>query len=350
MGQGEPAHASRGDLHIRHLTGHPDHKRKIGEIKIPRRPITGKKQAAGMLMRAQFIAVAIKRVSIPQTENRMNQHPGRNHGCERERQMNGEMPARLSLVHADEKSDREESSAGGDHYKQKNEQATQILLLRALAYFPLRSRQNDHPIKGQDHNGKRIPPGNCCAREPKRSARDKEYHHSGCQSHDEAMARVRTASKIDDAHLGNGVTNIRWQWQAAIALAPFAQHPQLRAILPFILPALCFISRLRMSSKPKSREADLNFEGAMDRLEKIVEQMESGKLPLEDLIVRYEEGMNLVKVCQERLANAEQKIEIIARNSAGKPIVKDFEPTPEATGQATVADDSQDANDEIRLF
>jgi|SRR5437660_12525543 len=105
-----------------------------------------------------------------------------------------------------------------------------------------------------------------------------------------------------------------------------------------------------MSSKPKPRETELNFEGAMDRLEKIVEQMESGKLPLEDLLVRYEEGMNLVKVCQERLANAEQKIEIIARNSAGKPIVKDFEPTPETTAQAASVDDSQDANDEIKLF
>ena len=88
----------------------------------------------------------------------------------------------------------------------------------------------------------------------------------------------------------------------------------------------------------------------MDRLEKIVEQMESGKLPLEDLIVRYEEGMNLVKICQGRLANAEQKIEIIARNSGGKPVVKDFEPTPETTALATGADDSQDANDEIKLF
>src|SRR4029077_4755852 len=55
-----------------------------------------------------------------------------------------------------------------------------------------------------------------------------------------------------------------------------------------------------MSTKPKPREAELNFEGAMDRLEKIVEQMESGKLPLEDLIVRYEEGMKLAKICQER--------------------------------------------------
>jgi len=45
-----------------------------------------------------------------------------------------------------------------------------------------------------------------------------------------------------------------------------------------------------MSSKPKPREAELNFEGAMDRLEKIVEQMESGKLPLEDLIVLLRRG------------------------------------------------------------
>ena len=88
----------------------------------------------------------------------------------------------------------------------------------------------------------------------------------------------------------------------------------------------------------------------MDRLEKIVEQMESGKLALEDLIVRYEEGMNLVKICQERLAKAEQKIEIIARNSAGKTIVKDFEPAPEPAAPTEGVDESESTNDEIKLF
>jgi exodeoxyribonuclease VII small subunit len=105
-----------------------------------------------------------------------------------------------------------------------------------------------------------------------------------------------------------------------------------------------------MSSKTKPREAELNFEGAMDRLEKIVEQMESGKLPLEDLIVRYEEGMNLVKICQERLAKAEQKIEIIARNSAGKAVVKDFEATPELSAPANAVAETENTNDEIKLF
>ena len=105
-----------------------------------------------------------------------------------------------------------------------------------------------------------------------------------------------------------------------------------------------------MSSKPKPREVEPNFEGAMSRLEKIVEQMESGKLPLEDLIVRYEEGMNLVKICQERLANAEQKIEIIARNSAGKSIVKEFEPTQEQPITGKTAAESESTDDEIKLF
>src|SRR5438477_12076649 len=106
-----------------------------------------------------------------------------------------------------------------------------------------------------------------------------------------------------------------------------------------------------MSSKPKSRETELTFEGAMDRLEKIVEQMESGKLPLEDLIVRYEEGMNLVKVCQERLVAAEKKIEIIARNSAGKAVVKNFEATDETTPPGEkLTPAAQDNDDEVKLF
>jgi len=88
----------------------------------------------------------------------------------------------------------------------------------------------------------------------------------------------------------------------------------------------------------------------MDRLETIVEQMESGKLSLEDLIVRYEEGMSLVKICQKRLANAEQKIEIIARDSAGKAIVKEFEPTPEAGAPANAVVETENTTDEIKLF
>ena len=105
-----------------------------------------------------------------------------------------------------------------------------------------------------------------------------------------------------------------------------------------------------MTTKAKPAGTDLNFETAMDRLEKIVEQMESGQLQLEDLIVRYEEGMNLVKVCQDRLASAEQKIEIIARNSAGKAVVKDFETSPDTRTETKTTNGEEQQSDEVRLF
>ncbi len=102
-----------------------------------------------------------------------------------------------------------------------------------------------------------------------------------------------------------------------------------------------------MSTPQKKTNPELNFEGAMDRLETIVEQMESGKMHLEDLIVRYEEGMKLVKICQERLASAEQRIEIITRNNAGKPVVKNFEP---ATESMPPPDSEKKENDSVTLF
>jgi exodeoxyribonuclease VII small subunit len=105
-----------------------------------------------------------------------------------------------------------------------------------------------------------------------------------------------------------------------------------------------------MSSKSKPPAAEPNFEQAMERLEAIVDQMESGKLPLEELIVRYEEGMGLVRICQDRLASAEQKIEIIARNSAGKKAVKDFEPPTEANTDDPTSEKEAKQNDEVRLF
>lgn len=80
-----------------------------------------------------------------------------------------------------------------------------------------------------------------------------------------------------------------------------------------------------MPNQVKKPAPQANFEQAMSRLEEIVEKMESGDLALEDLIVRYEDGMQLVKVCQDRLASAEERIEMITRNSAGKPVVKEFE-------------------------
>jgi exodeoxyribonuclease VII small subunit len=103
-----------------------------------------------------------------------------------------------------------------------------------------------------------------------------------------------------------------------------------------------------MAAPAKKSDPEPNFEAAMDRLEAIVGQMESGKMQLEELIVRYEEGMKLVKVCQERLASAEQRIQIITRDHSGKPVVKDFE--AKAVAPQASAEKGEKDPDEVRLF
>ena|SRR5437868_2292508 len=100
----------------------------------------------------------------------------------------------------------------------------------------------------------------------------------------------------------------------------------------------------------KKTQEETSFEEAMNRLEKIVAEMESAKMSLEDLLVRYEEGMKLVRICQERLTQAEQKIEIITRDHAGRIAVKHFE--PKEPPAVAVASDSGEvkSNDDVSLF
>jgi exodeoxyribonuclease VII small subunit len=90
---------------------------------------------------------------------------------------------------------------------------------------------------------------------------------------------------------------------------------------------------------------DLSFEEAMERLEKIVEEMESSKLPLEELIVRYEEGIRLIGVCNQRLAAAESRIETLNRSGNGKTL-----PTAAPESPVSPKDIHKIKNDESRLF
>ena len=58
----------------------------------------------------------------------------------------------------------------------------------------------------------------------------------------------------------------------------------------------------------KAAKKDVSFEDAVEKLESIVGEMESDELPLEKLIVHYEEGVKLVKACEEKLHAAEMKV------------------------------------------
>lgn len=67
------------------------------------------------------------------------------------------------------------------------------------------------------------------------------------------------------------------------------------------------------------------FEEAMERLEQIVEGLESGNLSLEESLKIFEEGMNLVNFCSKKLEEAEQKVTILIKESEGKYSQQPFE-------------------------
>lgn len=77
-----------------------------------------------------------------------------------------------------------------------------------------------------------------------------------------------------------------------------------------------------------SSTVELPFEEALQKLESIVETMESDELPLETLLARYEEGMKLAEVCQARLKAAEVRIQQLEEDDAGGLLVKPFSPAP----------------------
>ena len=72
-------------------------------------------------------------------------------------------------------------------------------------------------------------------------------------------------------------------------------------------------------------DAQLSFETALGRLETIVESMESGEVPLADLLAKFEEGTKLLKICEARLKDAELKIELLKKQKDGGVAFEKFE-------------------------
>ena len=79
--------------------------------------------------------------------------------------------------------------------------------------------------------------------------------------------------------------------------------------------------------------ANQTFEKAMNKLEKIVQELESTDLPLEKAIKKFEEGVQLSKFCSEKLDETEKRITILLKDQNGrvfdKPFISDNEPEDE---------------------
>jgi len=88
------------------------------------------------------------------------------------------------------------------------------------------------------------------------------------------------------------------------------------------------------NSKPK------NFESSLEELERIVRELEQGELTLEKSLELFEQGVKLSRECQERLNQAERRIEMLTRDNQGRAIVTAFEPESELGAFTSDDDDS----------
>lgn len=59
------------------------------------------------------------------------------------------------------------------------------------------------------------------------------------------------------------------------------------------------------------KKQELNFENALERLEKIVRALETGNISLEETIEKFEEGIRLLNFCQNKLTKAEERISVL---------------------------------------
>ena len=80
-----------------------------------------------------------------------------------------------------------------------------------------------------------------------------------------------------------------------------------------------------MPKKIESKNNEISFEKALDRLEKIVDLLESGENQLEKSLELFEEGVGLVKLCNKKLEAVENSVKILINND-GEMEEKDFIP------------------------
>ncbi len=69
----------------------------------------------------------------------------------------------------------------------------------------------------------------------------------------------------------------------------------------------------------------LNLEKSLQDLETLIDELESGELPLEQAMQKFEEGIKLTRRCQAALKDAEQRVEILLKSAGGEEALQEFE-------------------------
>ena len=86
------------------------------------------------------------------------------------------------------------------------------------------------------------------------------------------------------------------------------------------------------------------FEDALDKLEKIVSKLEDGEIPLEESLKLFEEGMRVSRLCNQKLEEAEKKVEILMKGKDGMMKAQPFAPS-KGSGKAP-SDESDSEEDD----
>jgi exodeoxyribonuclease VII small subunit len=83
----------------------------------------------------------------------------------------------------------------------------------------------------------------------------------------------------------------------------------------------------------KKEAKELGFDEALQRLEEIVAQMESGEMDLDAMVASFEEGQRLVKFCSQKLNEVERRIELLVKDSTGADGTAPFAPPVAVPGE-----------------
>lgn len=89
----------------------------------------------------------------------------------------------------------------------------------------------------------------------------------------------------------------------------------------------------RKSSDPPAAASPPSFEEALGELEGIVQAMDSERMPLEEMLAKYERGHQLLQFCQSQMASAQQRIDLITSGRGGLSL----QPFPAAGNAAAPA-------------
>ena len=73
--------------------------------------------------------------------------------------------------------------------------------------------------------------------------------------------------------------------------------------------------------------AEIKFEESLKKLDKIVDDLEKGDLSLDEALKRYQEGIELARLCSQRLENAKKKIDVLVKNKKGEFELRPFDET-----------------------